>query len=82
MIVRVRDREQPLAAKFNDVLELGGRHIYMAKSLAYLQENRQYILCWSIIMTIMTHRCTMKNVSARKEAHNVKLEFFNESLKP
>jgi hypothetical protein len=62
MIVRVRDREQPLAAKFNDVLELGRRHIYMAKGLAY--------------------RCTMKNVSARKEAHNVKLEFFNESLKP
>jgi hypothetical protein len=82
MIVRVRDREQPLAAKFNDVLELGRRHIYMAKGLAYLQENRQYILCWSIIITTMTHRCTMKNVSARKEAHNVKLEFFNESLKP
>jgi hypothetical protein len=62
MIVRVRDREQPLAAKFNDVLELGGRHIYMAKGLAY--------------------GCTMKNISARQEAHNVKLEFFNESLKP
>jgi hypothetical protein len=44
MIVRVRDREQPLAAKFNDVLELGRRHIYMAKGLAYLQENRQYIV--------------------------------------
>jgi hypothetical protein len=72
-----------LAFKFNDVLKLGGRYICLSKGLGYLEEDCQYLLPRTMIISIsMTHGCTTKNIWTRKEAHNVTLELFGKSLKP